>query len=101
MSELTHRQHTGYFSVMDVGGALKDGETLSCCHCGHTWILQKGSGKVRGFCLECNRHHCGGETCWDCVPLEVRLENIEAGRHPGTPRSAKVAVPIGIELAKG
>lgn len=78
---------------MGLWGELKDGETLSCVHCQHTWILQKGSGKARGFCTNCMGYHCGAPNCWECVPLEQRLENLEAGRPELTPGPVKILIP--------
>lgn len=97
MSELSNRRRSGHFSALGIGGELQDGETLSCVHCQHTWELKKGSGKVRGFCTSCMGYHCGGPQCWDCVPLEQRLENIEKGRPVLTPGATKIFVPPGIE----
>lgn len=98
MSELTDRRRSGHFDAMGLAGELSHGETLSCCHCFYTWILVKGSGKVRGFCTGCMRYHCGGADCWECVPYERRIENIEAGRPELTPCPVLVTVP---ELPSG
>jgi len=96
VSEFTCRKASGYFQETGLWGELKDGETLSCCHCGGIWILQKGSGKARGFCQQCDRVHCGGPTCWECIPYEARIENLEAGRPELTPRPTKVFIPEGL-----
>jgi len=93
MSEVSSRKASGYFQTVGHYGELADGETLSCCHCGAAWVLRKGSGKVRGFCTKCMRVHCGGPNCWECVPVERRLENLEAGRPELTP--APVSVYVG------
>ena len=95
MSELNHRKASGTAFVTGPWGERFEGATLSCCHCQFTWVLQKGSGKVRGFCTSCMRPHCGGPNCWECVPIEQRLENIEAGRPELTPAPVKVFVPSG------
>lgn len=54
------------------------GETLQCCHCGKHWLVVRGSGKRRGFCLKCCGPTCGKPGCDRCVPLESRLEFCEA-----------------------
>jgi hypothetical protein len=82
---------------MGLWGELRSGETMTCVHCGTSWILKKGSGKVRGFCQECNGYHCGAPNCCYCVPLERRLENIEAGLPELTPAPVKIFVPPGID----
>jgi hypothetical protein len=64
---------------------------FACCHCGRIWREQKGSGKRRGFCLLCSARTCGDAACDECVPLEVQLSNIEAGRDPLTPRPVCVS----------
>lgn len=93
MSELTSRKRSGHFESMGLWGELTSGETLSCCHCSHTWVLQKGSGRLRGWCERCAAYHCGGPMCWECVPVERRLDNVEAGRPELTPCPVLVAVP--------
>lgn len=92
MSEHTNRRASGHFTATGLYGELKEGQTLSCCHCSFTWILQKGSGKLRGFCTNCMGYVCG-PACAACVPAERKIENIEAGRDPNTPSPVKVFVP--------
>jgi hypothetical protein len=67
------------------GGIVIDGrqvaDTLQCCHCGGHWVPVKGSGKVRGFCMLCNKVHCGSKECSSsCTPFEKRMEQFEAGK---------------------
>ena len=62
----------------DAPGGVIAGETLQCCHCGGHWIIQPGSGKVRGFCLRCNGPFCGPD-CAECRPLEQQIEQMESG----------------------
>lgn len=52
-----------------------------CCHCGYMWEHKPGSGRLRGFCQNCNGFVCGRPDCvaGGCVPEMQRLENIEAG----------------------
>jgi hypothetical protein len=52
----------------------------ACVHCGCVWVVQPGSGKIRGFCSNCNGFICGPK-CADCQgPLEKRLDLFEAGK---------------------
>ena len=53
--------------------------TLQCVHCGCHWVASPGSGRVRGYCMNCNGPVCG-PGCSKCVPMEQMLENIEQGR---------------------
>jgi hypothetical protein len=53
--------------------------TFRCVHCGGAFAIEPGSGKIRGFCTNCNGYVCG-PGCKDCVPMEQLLENLEAGR---------------------
>ena len=52
--------------------------TLQCVHCGGHWQCRPGSGNVRGYCWRCNGPVCG-PACAECVPVEQRLEQMEAG----------------------
>lgn len=54
---------------------------LSCVHCGGQFPHQPGSGKIRGFCMNCNGPVCG-PGCAECIPTELYLENLEHGRAP-------------------
>lgn len=87
------RRPSGNFTVTGLWGEVHDGDTLSCCHCSYTWIVRKGSGAIRGWCEKCSGPHCGGPACWECVPVEQRVANIEKGIHPLTPRPTLVYVP--------
>lgn len=89
---INHRKVSGHIEVTGLWGELTTGFTYSCCHCQATWIYQKGSGRLRGWCQRCNGYVCG-PTCVECVPIERRLDNIEAGRPELTPLPARVLVP--------
>lgn len=56
------------------------GTTLACCHCGNNFLVRRGSGKRRGFCMECGSATCGRKECDVCVPFEKRLEAYEKGK---------------------
>lgn len=68
------------------GHILRDGaevaDTRQCVHCGRHWIWQRGSGRKRGFCMQCMGITCGGPRCDPCLPLERRLELYEKGMIP-------------------
>lgn len=55
-------------------------DTVQCKHCGRHWIWIPGSGRRRGWCMNCNGFTCGSDLCDVCVPNEQLLENIEQGR---------------------
>lgn len=86
------RKPHGHFQYTGPYGEIQDGDTLSCCHCGRHWEVRVGSGAERGFCTRCMGYVCG-PTCYECVPKERRLENVEAGRPLLTPTPATVCVP--------
>lgn len=100
MSELTHRKASGTWYSMGKWGELKSGDTLSCCHCQFTRILQKGSGVQWFWCMNCAGYHCGGPNCRGCQHWEQKLENIEAGRPLLTPAPVKILIPAGVDGLK-
>ncbi len=65
------------------GIIIKDGSvvatTKQCCHCGNHFIMVKGSGVKRGWCMKCHAITCGKIECCICVPFEKKLEQAEAG----------------------
>lgn len=65
--------------------------TLHCCHCGGQWIPKPGSGRMRGWCMNCNGPVCG-PGCHECVPWEQYLENLEKNREPNF-RPILISVP--------
>jgi len=36
-----------------------------CCHCRRHMYIVPGSGKIRGFCRQCNKVTCGATWCDD------------------------------------
>ena len=54
--------------------------TKQCCHCGNHFVMVKGSGRKRGYCMKCNKITCGALGCCECVPFERKLELFEAGK---------------------
>jgi len=55
-------------------------DTLQCCHCGGHFLVIKDSGKVRGFCMECDAVTCGSPRCHECLPFEKRMRLFEQGK---------------------
>jgi hypothetical protein len=71
----------GEFIFSEPGSDKKtsNGGTLQCVHCGAHWLVQPGSGKIRGWCMQCNGPFCGPQ-CAKCIPTDLLLENMEKGR---------------------
>lgn len=101
MSEVNNRKSSGHWFAMGLAGELTEGQTLTCVHCQIGWILCKGSGKMRGFCTRCMGYTCGARACLECVPVELRLENEEAGKPILTPSAQKILVPGEIDQILG
>jgi len=57
-----------------------EADTRQCCHCGSHWVHEVGSGKIRGYCMNCGGHVCGPQ-CAACVPYERQIE-IAEGANP-------------------
>lgn len=56
-----------------------EGETVMCVHCQRHWKVEPGSGRRRGYCLNCNGPTCGKQACeTSCVPFEKAIEEQEA-----------------------
>ena len=59
------------------GAIILDGahvaDTQQCCHCGRHFIVRRGSGRTRGWCLCCGKVTCGAPQCDACVPTERQL----------------------------
>jgi hypothetical protein len=58
-------------TLTPAGALLEEGrqvaDLLQCGHCQYTWRLQRGSGRVRGFCYRCVRVTCGKPECSVCT----------------------------------
>jgi hypothetical protein len=72
----------GTLITFDCDGPEQEHDTVQCCHCGRHWIFVAGSGKKRGFCVQCNGITCGNPVCDRCVPIEQQIENMEKHRDP-------------------
>lgn len=68
------RKPKGYFYTVEADGKMEEHDTYQCCHCGAHFVIVKGSGKTRGFCLKCMQITCGKLECDVCVPFEKKLE---------------------------
>lgn len=75
------KTEAGLIVVSDPGSdkPISETKTLQCCHCGGHWICQPGSGRIRGFCMNCNGPICG-PSCATCIPTDLLLTNMEKGR---------------------
>lgn len=59
-------------------GTKEVADTHQCPHCGMHFVMVKGSGTRRGFCLKCHGVTCGKPECsTKCVPMERQLEMME------------------------
>ncbi len=54
-------------------------QTTQCVHCDGHFIMRKGSGVERGYCMRCKGITCGKEMCWACNPVEKQLDLIDGG----------------------
>lgn len=53
----------GYFVKGVAGDHTVTGESRQCCHCQYVWEYQPGSGRQRGFCLNCHGLVCLRAEC--------------------------------------
>ena len=72
------RTEHGFVCVADPSSdrPIMEVSTLCCVHCGGHWWPKPGSGRVRGWCMNCAGPVCG-PSCADCVPVEQYLWNQE------------------------
>lgn len=71
---------SGYATWTELGADKPSLEidTVACVHCGGHFAIQPGSGRIRGYCMNCSGPICG-PSCAACVPVEQYLANLEAG----------------------
>ncbi len=74
-------KEAGIITVVDPGSdkSLFEEGTRQCVHCGFHWTATRGSGEIRGYCMNCKGPICGPK-CLECVPAEQQIENMEQGR---------------------
>lgn len=62
----------------DLFGRQEEHDTRRCVHCQCHWEVIPGSGKVRGYCTNCNGDLCGKKACMEhCYPFEKQLDDSE------------------------
>lgn len=78
----TPRHPAGFiYKGVDLGSDKVDEfSTVMCVHCHMHWSVQPGSGRQRGFCMQCLGPTCGKPQCIPCVPFEKLMEAVESGR---------------------
>lgn len=80
------------FVTPEAGGRVIERETAQCRHCGGIWVIQPGSGRLRGYCTLCKGMTCGPACSSSCIPTEVLLESIEKGKDPAAVRPVAASV---------
>jgi hypothetical protein len=80
---VSDKKHTtlnpqGWGFLIEGGHTIKEVETRKCVHCGGHFHVSPGSGRIRGWCVNCAGPVCGPQ-CAECVPEEQLLENLEKG----------------------
>lgn len=80
MSEVSSLRPHGVLIASDPDGGETQYDTKQCCHCNHHFVMQKGSGRKRGFCRGCMQVTCGSPACDRCLPWEKKMELAEAGK---------------------
>ena len=70
---------SGHHGVWLIDGVCV-ADTKRCCHCGCHFTMVKGSGKTRGYCMECGDVTCGRSRCDSCLPFQKRLDLYEKGQ---------------------
>lgn len=56
--------------------------TTQCPHCSAHFVMVRGSGRKRGYCLNCNAVTCGAPACDVCVPVDERLNYLTGQKVP-------------------
>lgn len=74
MFEHTARKPAGHIIIVQASGPAIEADTHQCKHCGGHFVVQKGSGIRRGYCMRCRGVTCGAEPCeTQCIPEEVLI----------------------------
>ncbi len=71
-------RHAAGAILFEENGREQQQDTLKCVHCQRHWVVEPGSGRVRGWCRKCSGPHCGTQKCYECVPWEKAMEAKEA-----------------------
>lgn len=69
-------KESGTVIVTGLEGRGVEFGTHQCVHCGGHFPIRPGSGKIRGYCMNCGGFICG-QKCLECVPHEKQIEAIE------------------------
>lgn len=77
----------GYLLITPPDGRPIEADTRQCVHCSGHWVVQPGSGNVRGYCMRCNGPVCG-PGCAECRPIARRIDEA-LGQNP-----TAVSVPV-------
>ena len=84
-NKLTTRHNAGTFDYLDpysdtvAPGLNEQKDATQCIHCAYTWVVEPGSKRERGYCLNCAGPTCGKERCETvCQHIEAFIEQIEA-----------------------
>ena len=80
MHEVTARHAHGYGIMTGADGKVEEHDTLQCCHCAAHFIVRRGSGTKRGFCMKCMAVTCGSPQCMVCLPMEKQIDLAEKGK---------------------
>lgn len=72
----------GTIIVQGPGGLPVQRETHRCCHCQKHFLVQRGSGRLRGLCSRCGGVTCGPTCSSACVNWERALDLYEKGHLP-------------------
>ena len=77
------RHEAGYFEVFERGAGQAETReaTAQCVHCHAHFPLRPGSGKTRGFCMNCNGFICG-KRCEQCRPFWRWIDEVEGRVNP-------------------
>lgn len=80
INRLVPRRSAGAWIIDDPEAPVEQNvDTLMCVHCGAHWSPVTGSGRQRGYCMNCRGVTCGKQLCeMRCLPVEALIERIEA-----------------------
>ena len=64
----------GHIIIVSPDRPIEEHDTLQCVHCDGHWVVDPGSGRQRGWCMNCGGPHCGAKGCWECIPFTRKIE---------------------------
>ena len=80
MGQYTTSRPTGFAEWTGGDAPAVARDCLCCCHCSKHFFVTPGSGKKRGYCMNCGQVTCGQKKCDTCIHWKKKLELIEAGK---------------------